>query len=496
MIFNCKRCGHIEKHKGNFLKHLNRKTPCKPILEDIDIETLRQQLESNNVKTLKNDEKRMKKDEKVMKKDENTSSHTEKKYKSKKSIEIVDGKYKCFHCNKLFKDYSNLDKHLKKNCKMLVKYNNIYTFNTKTFGKNKYGTGSGDVYIVQTEFSTNNFFKVGVTTNIYNKLKDYKCRSILQPKLHYYYPFKDIQKVDKDLKELLKSYNVKREIYNCDLETLRTIIKEYQQKVNIPIIEIESELKNLCDLQKYTYSNIVSYNNSSLNKYQQQCEKDKIAELEEKLSQKDKEMELLTGYNKEQIDFMKKQIEILMKKAGHYTTNTDNSINDNSINDNSINDNKQINININGFGKEDLSYLTDRYFRDLFNIPFSAITTLVEDIHFNPKKPQNWNAKIPDDKTSKALIYNAEKEMWVKREKKEVINDMVEKSYNMLDTNFEIQKEAKTLDEKGKIKFENFMNIYDKGDKQLDKRYETEIREKLMNFKEYHQVSKIQKTCK
>ena len=73
---------------------------------------------------------------------------------------------------------------------------------------------------------------------------------------------------------------------------------------------------------------------------------------------------------------------------------------------------------------------------------------------------------------------------------------MVEKSYNMLDANFDIQKEAKTLDEKGKRKFENFMKVYDKGDKQLDKRYEIEIREKLMNFKEYHQVTKIQKTCK
>ena len=40
--------------------------------------------------------------------------------------------------------------------------------------------------------------------------------------------------------------------------------------------------------------------------------------------------------------------------------------------------------------------------------------------------------------------------MWVKREKKEVINDMVERSYNILDTNFEIQKEAKTLDEREK----------------------------------------------
>ena len=214
---------------------------------------------------------------------------------------------------------------------------------------------------------------------------------------------------------------------------------------------------------------------------------EKLAQKDKEMAKKDKEMEILIGYTKEQMDFMKKQIEILMKKAANNTTNNnDNSTNntDNSITNNI--DNKQINININGFGKEDLSYLTDRYFRELFNIPFSAITTLVEEIHFNPKKPQNWNAKIPDDKTSKALIYNAEKKMWVKREKKEVINDMVERSYNMLDTNFEIQKEAKTLDEKGKRKFENFMKIYDKGDKQLDKRYETEIREKLMNFREYH----------
>jgi len=225
--------------------------------------------------------------------------------------------------------------------------------------------------------------------------------------------------------------------------------------------------------------------NSNLHRHMKICKEkqDEVSELKEKLAQKDEVIAQKDQCLKEQMDFMKEQIEILMKKAGNNTTNTDNSINDNSTNNI---DNKQIHININGFGKEDLSYLTDRYFRDLFNIPFSAITTLVEEIHFNPKKPQNWNAKIPDDKTSKALIYNAEKEMWVKREKKEVINDMVEKSYNMLDANFEIQKEAKSLDEKGKRKFENFMKIYDKGSKELDKRYETEVREKLMNFREYH----------
>ena len=201
----------------------------------------------------------------------------------------------------------------------------------------------------------------------------------------------------------------------------------------------------------------------------------KEAEMSFMKEQKEAEMSFMKEEMEKQKEYLMNQIEILMKRAGNNNNNTTNT-------DNSTNIENQINININGFGKEDLSYITDRHFREWFNGPFSAIPNLVEYIHFNPKEPQNWNAKIPDDKTSKALIYNAEKEMWVKREKKEVINDMVEKSYNMLDTNFEIQKEAKTLDEKGKRKFENFMKIYDKGDKQLDKRYETEIREKLINF--------------
>ena len=55
---------------------------------------------------------------------------------------------------------------------------------------------------------------------------------------------------------------------------------------------------------------------------------------------------------------------------------------------------------------------------------------------------------------------------------------------------FEIQKDANTLDEKGKRKFQNFMNIYDKGNKELDKRYETDVREKLLNFREYHTEQK------
>ena len=332
MIYKCKRCGYFCDQKNDLRKHFNRKKQCKPILEDIDIETLKLQLE-NGITTV------------------NTEINNQVNNPVNKNTNKDNNILECRYCNKVFSHKQSKYLHESKYCK--------------------------------------------------EKLKK------------------------------------------------------------------QDELAELKE---------------------QLAQKDQI--LEEKLAQKDAEMkaqmEILINFNKEQMEqqkeFLIKHIETLMKNAGNTTNNNNINNTDNSTNI----DKQEINIHINGFGNEDISYITDRHFRHWFNGPFSAIPNLIEYIHFNPKKPENWNAKIPDDKTSKALIYNAEKEMWVKREKKEVINDMVEKSYNMLDTNFEIQKEAKTLDEKGKRKFENFMKIYDKGNKQLDKRYETEIREKLMNFREYH----------
>ena len=360
MLYKCKRCGFLCDQKNGLRRHLNRKIQCEAKLDEIDIETLKHELEGKGIKMVQFEPKINPFEPKI-------NAFEPKNTLSDSNIKV----YTCNYCSKSYSTNSHMCRHMK-TCKKKEEV-----------------------------------------------IKESSKIAELEVKLA--------------LKDLL----------------LEEKLAEKEEKLALKDLLLEA----------------------------------KLAEKDAKLAEKDAEMTKRDELMKEQIDFMKKQIEILMKKAGNNTTNTDNSVNNT---DNSINDNKQINININGFGKEDLSYLSDRYFRELFNIPFSAIPTLVEDIHFNPKKPQNWNAKIQDDKTSKALVYNAEKEMWVKREKKEVINEMVEKSYNMLDANFDIQKEAKTLDEKGKRKFENFMKVYDKGDKQLDKRYETEIREKLMNFKEYH----------
>ena len=83
----------------------------------------------------------------------------------------------------------------------LKKYNNIYKFEAKTLGKYKYKDfKGGDIYIIQTEFNLKGFYKIGITTNLYKKLENYYISSpnhLIEPKLYYYYPCKNINEVDK-----------------------------------------------------------------------------------------------------------------------------------------------------------------------------------------------------------------------------------------------------------------------------------------------------------
>ena len=55
--------------------------------------------------------------------------------------------------------------------------------------------------------------------------------------------------------------------------------------------------------------------------------------------------------------------------------------------------------------------------------------------HFNPEHPENHNIKIPNKKQKFALIQRNGK--WEYRDKKHVIENIVDNSYNILDEHFE-----------------------------------------------------------
>lgn len=141
---------------------------------------------------------------------------------------------KCDHCGNTFGSKEDFEEHMKLKCKMNVKHNNIYKFNTKTFGKYIYPdeVNAGDVYIIQTEFAYNKFYKIGITTDLYKRIKGYRTGSVYEPRMHYHFPTKDIKLADDKLKEKFQNFNVKREIYQGDLDYFKDEILSTLTEIN------------------------------------------------------------------------------------------------------------------------------------------------------------------------------------------------------------------------------------------------------------------------
>ena len=88
-------------------------------------------------------------------------------------------------------------------------------------------------------------------------------------------------------------------------------------------------------------------------------------------------------------------------------------------------------ININSYGKENLKYITTDFITQLIKIPYASVPKLIEHIHFNPDHPENHNIKIPNKRDKFALV--CKDGSWEHVNKKDLIENMVDKGYNMLD---------------------------------------------------------------
>ncbi len=94
-VFICKRCGYVCEFKYLLKRHLNRKIPCKILIEDISIDDLLYQLDNKNVKEYL----------------EFTDNEESTEHESEKAES-----YKCKYCEKKFSYASNMYRH-QKTCK-------------------------------------------------------------------------------------------------------------------------------------------------------------------------------------------------------------------------------------------------------------------------------------------------------------------------------------------------------------------------------------------
>ena len=371
---------------------------------------------------------------------------------------------------------------------------------------------------MQTDYEQDDIFKIGITSNLRSRISDYRTGNVYEPRLHYYFPCQNIKEIDVDLKKCLEKYNIKREIYQGDIDILKQeIINTINNKFNVKSIAYEPDIK-LGDLTQcfcckkcfytskdlFTHYEICSYYKESLNrvenlkkeKLKYSCEycgthlskkchlyrhyktckkkKDypktpcfhfgKLLEENDKKELEDENTNKLLEEKEQQIEELKKKVEELTQNKSGSTNNIQNIQN---VENATINN---YNIYLNAFGEEKIDYITKKIIKQLVSRePLNSVPKLIEHIHFNPEHSENHNIYIPNKKQSFANIYNGEK--WVLKNKKAVIEDMTSKAFDIINDNTEDINPS--ID---KIKEE-----YDDGDKKIQGRLHNDTELVILN---------------
>jgi len=153
-----------------------------------------------------------------------------------------------------------------------------------------------------------------------------------------------------------------------------------------------------------------------------------------------KNIKIIKELKKEKKDLYK-QINKLIDKVGNTTYNTQN------------------NIQLNNYGKEDLSHISESLMTNLLKTPYGMIPKLIEEVHFNKNKPENQNIALTNKKENIIKVFSGNK--WIYKNKDETINDLMDGKYFILDSHYESNSQYIT-----KVnKYEKFRKFYDEKDK-------------------------------
>jgi len=202
----------------------------------------------------------------------------------------------------------------------------------------------------------------------------------------------------------------------------------------------------LCDKEFNRKSNLYRHINKYCKKKETKTNKLEINDLEKK--------EL--AWNNERVNLYK-VIDNLSQQKGNTINNTFNQT-----------------ININNFGEENLKYISGDFLSNLLKIPFNALPNLIKEIHFNPHHPENNNIKISNKKLPYAEVFKDN--CWKIQDKKEAINDLLDKSVNILENHFD---DTNDLNDIQKDRFIQFKTTYD--GKDVNKKISKDLEICLLN---------------
>jgi hypothetical protein len=190
--------------------------------------------------------------------------------------------------------------------------------------------------------------------------------------------------------------------------------------------------------------------------------KEKTTTYSDLLKQKDKELASLKKEMDKQRKDLMKQIEVLLTKVG----NTNTTINNTN------------NIQLNNYGKEDLSHITDNQKTQMLKMPYGMIPKMIESVHFDDNKPENRNIMIVNKKDKYIKI--VENGKWVYKDKKETLEDLIDGKYYILDEHYNEIPESE-LNELQRNRYKEFQTKYDSNDNDLHKKLIEKTEMTLLN---------------
>ena len=119
------------------------------------------------------------------------------------------------------------------------------------------------------------------------------------------------------------------------------------------------------------------------------------------------------------------------------------------------------NIQLNNYGREDMSHITDTIKNAFLQKPYGMIPKMIEAIHFNDDKPENKNIVLPNKNDNKIKIFTGDK--WVYKIKDEVISDLVDGKYFIMDKYYDnVQPKLNTNTTTKYVQFKEYFNDKDK----------------------------------
>lgn len=143
-----------------------------------------------------------------------------------------------------------------------------------------------------------------------------------------------------------------------------------------------------------------------------------------------------------------------------FNTNTTNNITNNNITNNY--GDIIVNINVVPYGKEDLSFMTEKEIRHFLFMGVMSIPELVEFIHFNKNKPEFHNICITNIKSKYAKKYDGNK--WKLCCKEDAIEEEYNRTCDFLENMYNEYKKRGVLGDLTITKMEKFLVRKDEKD--------------------------------